>query len=394
MNKKEFLDELEKKIRVLDKKEISDILDEYSQHIDMRMESGLSEDEAIKDFGDMDELAAEILEAYHVDPEYDSAGKQDGIGKKAEALAGEITSTVKGPLKRFFIKCREMAVKFARWIKSFFVYEEDGAKTADSEPASKFRAKADKMRRKADRIEQSGIKKIGKTEYKYMRKAEKAERRHEIKAEKRELKNMKKAARIASAGERHEKRKGRVSNIMGAILSFCVSIIAIFCLIPVTIAAAFSVFGLGISLVMLFGGYPIAGIFIALLGATVAAAALWLFLASFVGRRHKKYLVREYVYDADEDFIKANKDRRHNKTEENDAEENEASDSSETEKDSAEYENEDETEDSEGIEEIEESGNPFAGEETETKTDAQATEDERRKRIAKEYLIEEGEDEK
>ena len=54
MNKKEFLDELEKKIRVLDKKEISDILDEYSQHIDMRMESGLSEDEAIKDFGDMD----------------------------------------------------------------------------------------------------------------------------------------------------------------------------------------------------------------------------------------------------------------------------------------------------------------------------------------------------
>ena len=174
MNKKEFLDELEKKIRVLDKKEISDILDEYSQHIDMRMESGLSEDEAIKDFGDMDELAAEILEAYHVDPEYDSAGKQDGIGKKAEALAGEITSTVKGPLKRFFIKCKEMAVKFARWIKSFFVYEEDGVETAESEPASKFRAKADKMRRKADRIEQSGIKKIGKTEYKYMRKAEKA----------------------------------------------------------------------------------------------------------------------------------------------------------------------------------------------------------------------------
>ena len=126
----------------------------------------------------------------------------------------------------------------------------------------------------------------------------------------------------------------------------------------------------------------------------MAAAALWLFLASFVGRRHKKYLVREYVYDADEDFIKANKDRRHNKTEENDAEENEASDSSETEKDSAEYENGDETEDSEGIEEAEENGKPFAGEETETKTDAQATEDERRKRIAKEYLIEEGEDEK
>ena len=42
MNKTEFLNELEKRIRVLEKNEIKDILSEYSQHIDMRMESGLS----------------------------------------------------------------------------------------------------------------------------------------------------------------------------------------------------------------------------------------------------------------------------------------------------------------------------------------------------------------
>lgn len=46
MNKTEFLNELEKRIRVLEKNEIKDILSEYSQHIDMRMESGLSEADA------------------------------------------------------------------------------------------------------------------------------------------------------------------------------------------------------------------------------------------------------------------------------------------------------------------------------------------------------------
>ena len=51
MNKSEFLSELEKRIRVLDKSEIKDILAEYSQHIDMEISNGQTEDEAIKSFG-------------------------------------------------------------------------------------------------------------------------------------------------------------------------------------------------------------------------------------------------------------------------------------------------------------------------------------------------------
>mgnify|MGYP002538310408 CR=1 FL=1 len=117
MNKTEFLNELEKRIRVLDKNEINDILGEYSQHIDMRKESGLSEEDAIKDFGDMDELASEILEAYHVNPEYDKELKDSGIGKKAEALAEEITSSVGGPLRKLFVKCKELIIKIYLWAK-------------------------------------------------------------------------------------------------------------------------------------------------------------------------------------------------------------------------------------------------------------------------------------
>ena len=51
MNKSEFLSELEKRIRVLDKSEIKDILAEYSQHIDMEISNGQSEEDAIKSFG-------------------------------------------------------------------------------------------------------------------------------------------------------------------------------------------------------------------------------------------------------------------------------------------------------------------------------------------------------
>ena len=39
------------------------------QHIDIKMQNGQSEEDAIRDFGPVKELAAEILEAYHVKPD-------------------------------------------------------------------------------------------------------------------------------------------------------------------------------------------------------------------------------------------------------------------------------------------------------------------------------------
>lgn len=71
MTKVEFLKHLEKLLHVLNEKERTDILNEYTQHIDFKMESSrLSEEAAIKDFGDINELACEILDAYNVNPNY------------------------------------------------------------------------------------------------------------------------------------------------------------------------------------------------------------------------------------------------------------------------------------------------------------------------------------
>lgn len=82
MDKNTFMRELEWSLSVLQESELRDILSEYEQHIDMKVKSGLSEEEAIADFGSIPELTAEILEAYHVRADF-GPGQRDGDGWRA-----------------------------------------------------------------------------------------------------------------------------------------------------------------------------------------------------------------------------------------------------------------------------------------------------------------------
>ncbi|MDD3251427.1 MAG: DUF1700 domain-containing protein [Lachnospiraceae bacterium] len=75
MDKKTFIAELERSLSVLQEEELRDIVGEYEQHIDMKVQSGLTEEEAIADFGSVKELTAEILEAYHVRADFASAAE-------------------------------------------------------------------------------------------------------------------------------------------------------------------------------------------------------------------------------------------------------------------------------------------------------------------------------
>lgn len=81
MKKEEFLTELEQRLDILNDSEKQDIIGEYSQHIDLKMENGLSEEAAAGDFGDIRELADEILSAYHVNLEYNRTKTAAGIKK-------------------------------------------------------------------------------------------------------------------------------------------------------------------------------------------------------------------------------------------------------------------------------------------------------------------------
>ena len=66
MSKEEFLRVLERKLDVINEKERKDIIDEYRTHIEMKLQEGKTEEEVIQDFGDIDELVEEILDAYKI----------------------------------------------------------------------------------------------------------------------------------------------------------------------------------------------------------------------------------------------------------------------------------------------------------------------------------------
>lgn len=70
MKKEEFLKKLEKKLSILNEEERQDILNEYRNHIDKKMKDGMSEKEAVNDFGDFDTLVKDILKAYKINEDY------------------------------------------------------------------------------------------------------------------------------------------------------------------------------------------------------------------------------------------------------------------------------------------------------------------------------------
>ena len=62
MKKEEFLNELEKKLQGLPKKDMEEKLEFYSEMIDDRVEEGMTEEEAIKDIGGTDEAIKQIVD--------------------------------------------------------------------------------------------------------------------------------------------------------------------------------------------------------------------------------------------------------------------------------------------------------------------------------------------
>ena len=80
MTKKEFIKVLENRLSILNALERQDIIDEYKDIISEKVKHGKTEEEAIADFGNIDELIDGILGAYKINPEYyqndEDAGKE------------------------------------------------------------------------------------------------------------------------------------------------------------------------------------------------------------------------------------------------------------------------------------------------------------------------------
>ena len=82
MNKNEFLNQLRKRLDVLSTDEL---IEEYSEHIDHKMSEGKSEEEAVKDFGDLGELSRNILQAYKLNERYTQSNKWVELLKQGES---------------------------------------------------------------------------------------------------------------------------------------------------------------------------------------------------------------------------------------------------------------------------------------------------------------------
>lgn len=110
MNKHDFLRELKRNVAMLEDAEQNDIINEYSQHIDMKVQGGMSEEEAIADFGPIDELVEEILAAYHVKaPEKEATAAQSFVDGSKKAVASAAGATKHGwtKLKEGMKRCAD-----------------------------------------------------------------------------------------------------------------------------------------------------------------------------------------------------------------------------------------------------------------------------------------------
>lgn len=149
MNKEMFLKELREYLKILEDREQEDILAEYAQHIDMKMLKGLSEEEAIRDFGSMEELASEILEAYHVKPEFSKKKEaaftlkvKDGIagggkflGRAGRFMKEKSLAVIRGIGHGFRLLGKKMLALAGRLAKPFRRKEEQTALSEDGRNA-------------------------------------------------------------------------------------------------------------------------------------------------------------------------------------------------------------------------------------------------------------------
>lgn len=97
MNKQEFLKELKQKLSLINENEKDDILMEYGSYIDDKVSSGVSEEDAVAGFGDIDELSKDILDAYKIntdkmdDPVSSRADQTiDKVYQKAESTLNKL----------------------------------------------------------------------------------------------------------------------------------------------------------------------------------------------------------------------------------------------------------------------------------------------------------------
>lgn len=274
MSKEEFLRELERKLHVLNEQERRDVLEDYAQHIDLKIKNGQSEEEAVRSLGDPGELAAEMLDVYHINSEYASepfvsedAGEASRDDKNCVTGSVEKKEGFLGSLRKRIAK-RSAAGKERR-------------KAARAQKAEKEKGS---FRKLPEQI--AGTFAAGKEERKAVRAQKKEERRAKREAKKEMRKGKKRMNRESpgyrSAGSVLSSLLARCAALIGTCVRFFWKAVLFMTALPVMCFGAFGLFLGGALLVLLLRGYPLAGVGIVTAGLTMSSFGITALILSWV----------------------------------------------------------------------------------------------------------------
>lgn len=265
MDKATFLVQLQKNIGMLDDDEQKDIIDEYSQHIDMKVSGGMTEAEAIEDFGDFNEFVREVLNAYHVKAPFDQEDAVEAAATASPTAGDRLDDAVRGGAQaagRAVDATKRGARKMASAVTGAAGKFSDRAKEAVSQ-ASAARAEA-----RAEAAA-SGVE------------ADRDGSESRAAAASGTSRGM-----IAEVGGMARSFGGVCWNVAKTAARWCWNF-AVACLMASGgFMALVSLFCLGLGVVFLVQGYPVAGLTVAAAGCSMAFAAISFLLSRLIMRKH------------------------------------------------------------------------------------------------------------
>lgn len=265
MDKATFLVQLQKNIGMLDDDEQKDIIDEYSQHIDMKVSGGMTEAEAIEDFGDFNEFVRDVLNAYHVKAPFDQEDAVEAAATASPTAGDRLDDAVRGGAQaagRAVDATKRGARKMASAVTGAAGKFSDRAKEAVSQ-ASAARAEA-----RAEAAA-SGVE------------ADRDGSESRAAAASGTSRGM-----IAEVGGMARSFGGVCWNVAKTAARWCWNF-AVACLMASGgFMALVSLFCLGLGVVFLVQGYPVAGLTIAAAGCSMAFAAISFLLSRLIMRKH------------------------------------------------------------------------------------------------------------
>lgn len=284
MNKAEFLHILRERLSILDENELEDILSEYEQHIDLKAAGTMTEEAAIADFGDIGELTAQILEAYHVRADFvqnkeTQKRKEDHENAFMSAVRKIPDFCKKGwegflqGLENIGLFVKEWAGKCGTAIHNLF-----GGNKNPEEKAEKKAANSN------GNLKKKRLLSFGSREHKEIQD---------------KMENKKRITLFSVIG--------KMCRGCAAAVMWCVKAMwNVFCAcvgLMTGLLACFCIYILGTTVVLLAMGYPLLGIFLAVLGLTMCTCSFMVLCFTLIIRRKKQMAesIETEVMEADEE---------------------------------------------------------------------------------------------